>query len=254
MSTLFQFTPEINAILRAINDVLIAGIAVTSFSLLMSTFAFKLHDRLTWSYTLILACITLIYAAAAFTLIPQSSQVLNFLLHLYWVGLVLMPAGYFNFSDALLTLTGRPSRGRRKLVSIFTVIFSVLFLVSIPAGWLVSNTIIRTLPAPFLQPSGLSGLFAVYFGLIMILAWYNMIRALNRSVTSTSRRRMIYLVIGAMGPAIGSFPFLLNGTAFARNNLSSFGYSQFLSILWLDHLRLSFHMQSLFMVFPGRTG
>lgn len=250
MSTLFEFSPGINAILQAINDVLTAGIALTAFSLLIFAFAFRLHDRLTRSFTVILACITIIYAAAAFALIPQSNQVIQILLHLYWVGLVVLPAGYFNFSDALLTLTGRPSRGRRKIVSLLTIIVSLFFLFSLVAGWLVKNIVINTPPAPFLQPSYLSGIFALYFGLVMLLAWYNMIRAVKRSVTTASRRRMIYLVIGAIGPAIGSFPYLMYGTEFARTNLSFFWVFSILANLVVGILTVVFSYAVSFYGFP----
>jgi hypothetical protein len=250
MNTLFEFSSGINAILQAINDVLTAGIALTAFSLLIFAFAFRLHDRLTRSFTAILACITIIYAAAAFALIPQSSQVIQILLHLYWVGLVVLPAGYFNFSDALLTLTGRPSRGRRKIVSILTIIISMFFLFSLAAGWLVKNIIIDAPPSPFLQPSYLSGIFALYFGFIMLLAWYNMIRAVKRSVTTASRRRMIYLVIGAIGPAIGSFPYLLYGTEFARTNLSFFWVFSILANLVVGILTVVFSYAVSFYGFP----
>ncbi len=250
MSALFEFSPGINAILQTINDVLTAGIALTAFSLLIFAFAFRLHDRLTRSFTVILACITIIYTAAAFALIPQSSQVIQILLHLYWVGLVVLPAGYFNFSDALLTLTGRPSRGRRKIVSLLTIIVSLFFLFSLAAGWLVKNIVINTPPAPFLQPSYLSGFFALYFGLIMLLAWYNMIRAVKRSVTTASRRRMIYLVIGAIGPAIGSFPYLLYGTEFARTNLSFFWVFSILANLVVGTLTVVFSYAVSFYGFP----
>jgi len=250
MSALFEFSPGINAILQAINDVLTAGIALTAFSLLIFAFAFRLHDRLTRSFTVILACITIIYAAAAFALIPQSSQVIQILLHLYWVGLVVLPAGYFNFSDALLTLTGRPSRGRRKIVSVLTIIICAFFLFSLAAGWLVKNIVINAPPAPFLQPSYLSGIFAFYFGLIMLLAWYNMVRAVKRSVTTASRRRMIYLVIGAIGPAIGSFPYLLYGTEFARTNLSFFWVFSILANLVVGILTVVFSYAVSFYGYP----
>jgi len=209
-------------ILRAVSDVLTAGIAVTAFSLLIFAFTYKLRDRLTRSFTLILVCITIIYAAAAFSLIPQNNQVLNIVLHFYWVGLVFLPAGYFNFSDALLTFTGKPSRGRRKAISIVTYIISTIFLITIPTGWLVGNVEVNQPPAPFLQLSLLSGIFTFYFLAVMVLAWYNMIRAINRSVTPTSRRRMVYLVVGAIGPAVGSFPYLLYGSKFAANYILIF--------------------------------
>lgn len=217
-----HFSTGIVTFLRAVSDVLTAGIAVTAFSLLIFAFTYKLRDRLTRSFTLILICITIIYAAAAFSLIPQNNQVLNIVLHFYWVGLVFLPAGYFNFSDALLTFTGKPSRGRRKIISIITYLISTIFLITIPTGWLVGNVEVNQPPAPFLQPSLLSGIFTFYFLVVMILAWYNMIRAINRSVTPTSRRRMFYLVVGAIGPAVGSFPYLLYGSKFAANNILIF--------------------------------
>jgi hypothetical protein len=222
MIDIAHFLSAVITFLKALNDVLTAGIAVTAFSLLIFAFTYQLRDRLTRSYTLILICITIIYAAAAFSLIPQNNQLLNIVMHFYWVGLVFLPAGYFNFSDALLTFTGKPSRGRRKAISIITYIISTIFLFLIPTGWLVSDVAVNQLPAPYLQPSFLSGIFTFYFFAVMILAWYNMIRAINRSVTPTSRRRMFYLVIGAIGPAMGSFPYLLYGSKFAANNILIF--------------------------------
>jgi hypothetical protein len=51
----------------------------------------------------------------------------------------------------------------------------------------------------------------------MVLAWINFVRAFKRTITRTSKRRMFYLTLSAVGPAIGSFPFLLYGSNFAAN-------------------------------------
>lgn len=218
MINLINFSSEIETILRAINDVLIAGVAITAFSLLIFTFAYRLRDRLTFSFTLILVCTTIIYATAAFALILQEDSILALDLRLFWIGIVLLPAGYFNLSDALLTFTGKPSRGRRRVISILTYLVSGLFLLTLTTNWLVNGLVTNLPPAPFLQRSFLSGTFTVYFGVIMVLSWYNMVRAVIRSVTPTSRRRMLYLVIGAFGPVIGSLPFLMYGTQFAAQH------------------------------------
>jgi hypothetical protein len=53
---------------------------------------------------------------------------------------------------------------------------------------------------------------------VLILSWYNFIRAFRRPVTQTSRRRMVYLIVSAVGPAVGSFPFLLYGSEFASRS------------------------------------
>ncbi len=49
----------------------------------------------------------------------------------------------------------------------------------------------------------------------MAASWYNFVRAYRRTRTTTSRRRMGYLITGALAPALGSFPFLLYGSDFA---------------------------------------
>ena len=49
----------------------------------------------------------------------------------------------------------------------------------------------------------------------MVIAWTNFLRAYRRTVTSTSRRRMTYLLVGALAPALGSYPYLLFGSNLA---------------------------------------
>jgi hypothetical protein len=55
-------------------------------------------------------------------------------------------------------------------------------------------------------------------------SWYNFIRAFNRTASNRSKRRMLYLVIAAFGPALGSFPYLLYGSQVIR---------AFPSIFWM---------------------
>jgi hypothetical protein len=52
---------------------------------------------------------------------------------------------------------------------------------------------------------------------LMIFSWINFIRAFKRTVTQTSRRRMTYLVVSALAPAVGSFPFLIFSSFFATH-------------------------------------
>ena len=55
---------------------------------------------------------------------------------------------------------------------------------------------------------------------VMIVAGSLQFRAYQRTVTKTSRRRMIYLLAGATVAAIGTFPFLLIGSGlFAQNSI-----------------------------------
>jgi hypothetical protein len=52
----------------------------------------------------------------------------------------------------------------------------------------------------------------------MTFAWINFKRAYQRATTSTSRRRMRYLIAGAVAPSIGTFPFLTFGAAYAAEH------------------------------------
>ena len=222
MFNLINWQQTLLTFFHTLTDILTAGIAITAFSLLIFAFTYRIWDHLTVSFTLILICVTLVYAASSFTIIPQSSRVLEIVLKTSWIGIILLPAAYFNFSDALLTSTGKPSRGRRRAINILTFVVSGLFILSLPSTWLVGRVIIDQPPTPYLQHSILSAPFTIYFLFIMVLSWYNLVRSLRRSVTPTSRRRMMYLVVGAIGPAVGLFPFLLYGSDFASHNILLF--------------------------------
>jgi hypothetical protein len=92
---------------------------------------------------------------------------------------------------------------------------SVVFSMMLLSNHLVGNVIVNQPPAPYLERTVLIDLFTIFFTSTMVLSWYNYIRAYQRTVTQTSRRRMLYLILSAIGPAFGSFPYLLYGSGFA---------------------------------------
>jgi len=205
-------------LLRAICDVLIAGVAIISFSLFIYSITFQLHDRVTNSFTLLLFCLIIIFGADAFMAIAQGEQWLTVLIKIHWYGIIFLPTIYFHFSDALLTITGKPSRGRRKIVGFILLFISVIFACLLFTGYLIGEIITDLPPAPFLLRTIFIDLFTVFFIFTMGLSWFNFIRTYYRTATQTSRRRMLYLIISALGPALGSFPYLLYGSKFAQNS------------------------------------
>ena len=80
---------------------------------------------------------------------------------------------------------------------------------------LVGRLVTNQPPAPFFERTIFNDLFSVFFFGVMGLSWYNFIRSFNRTLTQFSRRRMLYLIVSAAGPALGSFPYLLYGSSFA---------------------------------------
>ena len=105
----------IETILKAVNDVLTAGVAVITFSLLIYAVTFKMHDSVTNSFSLLLLCIVVIFGADAFITVVKSDALMILISKIHWLGLIILPTAYFLFSDALLSLTGKPSKGKRKI-------------------------------------------------------------------------------------------------------------------------------------------
>ena len=201
---------------RALNSFLTAGIAITAFSLLLYALSFNLRDRVARSFALILVCVVIVFVGEALSSVASTPDELELWLRLQWVGIVILPAAYMHLSDALLATTGRPSRGRRRLVVRLMYLVSLGFLALLPTQLLVGPLLIDASPAPHLQRTWLTWVFAAFYVLAMLLTWANFWRAYRRTVTSASRRRMSYLIAGALAPALGSYPYLLFGSGVAQ--------------------------------------
>jgi hypothetical protein len=202
-------------VLNTVNQILSAGIAITAFSMLLYALSFNLRDRVARSFALILTCVVIVFTSKAIGSTVEETQTLSFWLRLTWVGIILLPAAYLHFSDALLSTTGRRSRGRRLWAVRLTYLFSFFLLFLLAAGVLVGPLVTDAYPAPYLRTTWLTELFTLYYMLVMLIAWVNFARAYRRTTTTTTRRRMIYLLAGATAPAFGSFPYLMFGYTFA---------------------------------------
>lgn len=223
-------------LVRTISDILTAGIAITAFSLLLYALTFNLRDRVARSFALIMFCVVIVFSAEALGGIASDANSLEIWLRIQWVGVILLPPTYLHFSDALVETTGRPSRWRRRWAVRLTYIFSLFLLITLPLNLLVGPVVMDSNPAPHLQRTIFTELFTIYYSIIMFLAWINFARAYVRTVTPASRRRMGYLVIGALAPAIGSFPFLLFGSEIASRNPGGFWIAAMISNLFVGAL------------------
>ena len=204
-------------ILITINQILTSGIAITAFSLLLYALSFNLRDRVARSFAAILLCMVILFSADSFGSTEQSNAAIGFWLSVQWVAIIFLPSAYLNFSDALLATTGKPSRWRRKWAVRVSILLALFFVVMLINGSFVGPLITENTVVPHNQATFLTEAFTIYYLLVMAISWYNFIRALNRTLTHASKRRMIYLTLAALGPAVGSFPFLLYGSAFATN-------------------------------------
>lgn len=195
-----------------------AGIAITAFSLLLYSLTFNLRDRVARSFSMILACLVVVYTAEALASVAETTARLEFWLRMQWIGIVFIPSSYLHFSDALLATTGKPSRGKRRWTIRFSYMISIVFLIALPLGRLVGPVVEQPNTAPFLQPTWLTDAFILYYLGAMAMSWYNFIRAYRRSATVTGKRRMGYLLVGSLAPSLGSFPFLLFSSGLAARH------------------------------------
>lgn len=204
--------------LKIFNDLITAGIAIIAFSLLLYALSFNLRDRVARSFAIILLCVVIVSSSDAIAGNVTSTREIDIWLRLQWIGIIFLPPAYLHFSDALLETTGRPSRGRRRRLVRLTYLLSTAFVATLIPGWLVGPLLPTAQPAPHLERTWLTWVFALYFLVITGLAMINLWRANRRTVTSTSRRRMRYLLLGSLAPVLDAYPFLLFGSQFAAEH------------------------------------
>ena len=204
-------TQTVLATLLVINQILNAGNAITAFSLVLYTLTFNVRERVARSLALLLSCVTLVYFGDVLTSLALVDREIELWLRVQWVGIAFVPATYLHLSDALLEATGRPSRGRRIVIVFLGYLGGAVTLAAAGLGKLVANDLAFTDSVAFLQPGALFPLFLLFSLVILGFAAFNLWRSYQRCLTRSSRRRMRYLMVGSIGPLLGSFPFLMIG-------------------------------------------
>lgn len=191
-----------------INQSLNATIAVISASFLLYSLVRDIRNRVARTFSALLFFVTVTYIGDMGVSYSDSLEVAELWLRFQWLGIAFTPVAYVHLSDAILTLTGLPSRGRRRwAVRLLYVLATLFLLMGLVTDWIVRNPVAN--PAPHFSPGPAFGVFIAYFvGAVATSMWF-VIRARRRSLTDISRRRMTYLLIPYFAPALAVFPFLL---------------------------------------------
>ena len=139
---------EIIAVARTISQILTAGIAITAFALLLYSLTFNLKERVARAFAAIMFCLVIAFSAESFGATSKDIYMIDFWLRAQWIGIILLPATYLNFSDALLATTGRPSRWRRKWAIRATYLFSCILIIFLFSPWFLGELVLDQPPAP----------------------------------------------------------------------------------------------------------
>ena len=196
----------LTALLLTVNETLTAGNAIIAVSLLLFNLTRNLNNRVAKTSAVVLACVAVAYVADAFISLEPDNPAHEIASRLQWIGIAFIPAAMYHLSDALLATTGLPSRGRRKRAIRLLYILGAAFLLSVA----FSDSLIQFVAAPVtvsIQAGPAFSLYSVYFLLANAFAFFNLQRARKRCLTPASARRMAYLQIAFLTPALGIFPY-----------------------------------------------
>ncbi len=228
----------LTTLLLTVNETLTAGNAIIAVSLLLFNLTRNLNNRVAKTSALVLACVTVAYVADAFISLGPDSIAHEIASRLQWIGIAFIPAAMYHLSDALLATTGLPSRGRRRRVIRLLYLIGAAFLLSVA----FSDSLVQFVEASgqvSIQAGSTFLIYLVYFVLANGFAFYNVQRARKRCLTQATARRMGYLQISILTPALGIFPYsvLLNpGDEFSVFGLLVINTANIIIILMLFFL------------------
>lgn len=195
-------------ILVTLNEVLSSAIVILAFSLFVYTFTNNVKSAIGRSFSVLLACMCFAYAGdvALFKVDSVTSAIpwLKF----QWIGIAFTPAAYLHFSDTLLRLTNAVSSRRRFTVLVAYIFGLVLLLLAVQTEFLVRDAFYSPGVTQF-RSGPFFWVFSIYFFTTLIWGAYKVHRARARCLTSVLRRRMTYLAVSFVAPALGVYPYML---------------------------------------------
>ena len=196
----------LTTILLTVNETLTASNAIIAVSLLLFNLTRNLNNRVAKSSAVVLACVTFAYVSDSFIALGPDNAAHEIASRLQWIGIAFIPAAIYHLSDALLATTGLPSRGRRRRVIRILYLIGAGFLLSVA----FSDSLVQFVAVQdsvSIQAGGAFLVYLLYFALASGFAFNNVQRARKRCLTRSTARRMAYLQIAFLTPAIGIFPY-----------------------------------------------
>ncbi len=190
------------------NELVIAAIAILSFSLAVYILVNNFRSEVALGFTSLLASLLIVYVGDLVLPYVSHAHSAQRWLRLQWLGIAFMPAAYLHLSHAILQATGYPSHPRRSaVIGSYTL---SLFLVLL--AWF-SDLIVR--PGQYSPPINqmargpLFFFFVAYYVFTLAYGTYNVYLARQRALTTVARRRITRMALAFTLPGLAVFPYLV---------------------------------------------
>jgi hypothetical protein len=194
--------------LKLVNQVLSATVVLTSFSLLIYLVTHNFRSRVVRAFGALLAFVMIVYAGDVVLYAVETQEAATRWLKFQWIGIAFVPAAYLQFSAAVLHTTNLRARWLSAVV-LLSYAASTVFLGMVIFGDLLVYDGVYLPGAAHLTAGPLFWIFAIYYFITVAWGAINIRRARQRCLTRASRRRMTYLGLAFVAPAIGVFPYLV---------------------------------------------
>lgn len=209
--------PEITftSVLFIINLLTSAANVIIAFSLFVYIVGRNPRNPVARGFAALMIFVAIVSAGDVLLSRVRDLHTAVFWLRFQWIGIALMPAAYLHFSDALLRTTNLFSIWRRVVTFVGYLLGLVFFLLAVNSDLIVRDEIYFPF-APQFAAGPYFWVFGLYFLITVVWGLINTLWARHRCLTSTSRRRMTYLLISFVAPGVGVFPYLLLANAQAN--------------------------------------
>lgn len=190
------------------NDVLQSIIVIFGAAVVLYNLPRLKRGNVQRAFSGLISLVVLVYLTELLVSRAVAPASAAFLLRVGWIGAAFVPAAQFHLSDALLRTTGKHSRRRRVLVILSYLGGATFAMLGLFTDWVVSDPLAGA-PTPRLTGGPLFPLFTAYFWGVALGGVYNVWRARQRCLTSTTRRRMTTTLLAILAAPLGVFPYML---------------------------------------------
>jgi hypothetical protein len=195
-------------LLTLLNVSMSSAVVILAFSLLAYMFTYNFRNAVARRFAWLLACVMVVYASEVALTRVVAAQSAERWLRFEWLGIAFMPAAYYVFSLSVLQTTNYRIRRRRWLAMSALLLSTVSALDALFGSHLV-NGVHFTPTISYLEAGPYFWFFTGYFAITALLALGNIWKARQRCLTTHTRQRMTYLLLGFAAPGVGVFPYLI---------------------------------------------